>query len=409
MNSFASVKFNSMSRLPLIVLADDLTGAAEIAAIAHNAGLRAVVYTTPPNAHPVDADVLIFDTDTRLSPPAQAARRVRGFVNRLKKLPHAGLFKKTDSVLRGPVLAELAACASALGRKRTLLVPCNPSLGRIIRDGRYLIAGKPLHTTAFARDPHHPRATSIVLTLLGDEKKFNVTCHPPSSRLPRTGIIVGEATSPADVTVWAGQVDANTLPAGGADFFRVWLQTRRAYREPSRLYRLPEGAVFLINGTIAAPEPISPFPVDLVGVGARRPSSVKRLVARIQPQLFSKGFAAVTTQGPVVRKTLASTTLTRTFVGLAKELHAAGAFRHLLVAGGATAAGVLHKLKWSQFEVVHVWGPGVVTLQPTAAPEFAVTMKPGSYPWPASLSRELDPAQASSLHEQPSPRFAHAG
>lgn len=398
-----------MSRLPFIVLADDLTGAAEIAAIAHNAGLRAVVYTTPPDAHPAEADVLIFDTDTRLSPPAQAARRVRGFINRLKNLPHAGLFKKTDSVLRGPVLAELAACARALGQKRILLVPCNPSLGRIIRDGRYHIAGKPLHTTAFARDPHHPRTTSMVLSLLGKEKDFVVTCHPPSSRLPREGIIVGEATSPADVTVWAGQIDSQTLPAGGADFFRVWLQTRRPYREPSRVYRLPEGAVFLINGTIATPEPISPFPAELVGVGARRPATVKKLVSRIQPQLSERGFSAVSTQGPVVRKTAVSTTLTRTFASLAQKLHAASAFRHLLVAGGATASAVLDKLKWNQFEVVHVWGPGVVTLQPTAAPDFAVTMKPGSYPWPASLSRELNPAQASPLHEPSPSRYAHAG
>ena len=397
-----------MSRLPLIVLADDLTGAAEIAAIAHNAGLRAVVYTTPP-ARPTEADVLIFDTDTRLDPPARAARRVSAFVRRLKNVPHAGLFKKTDSVLRGPVLAELAACAAALGRRRVILVACNPSLGRTIREGRYYIAGQPLDTTTFARDPHHPRETSDVLALLGAGKKYPAVCLPPSSRLPRAGIIVGEAVSPDHVTVWAGQVDANTLPAGGADFFRVWLQTRRAYRQPSQAYRLPEGAALLINGTIAAPDPISPFPVELVGVNARRPAPVKGLVARLRPQLLLNGFAAVTTAGPVVRKTLVSTKLTHTFVQVAKQLHTADAYRHLLVAGGATASGVLDKLGWTQFEVVHVWGPGVVTLQPTAAPGFAVTMKPGSYPWPASLSRELDPAQASSLHDQSPPRYAYVG
>lgn len=397
-----------MSRLPLLVLADDLTGAAEIAAIAHNAGLRAVVYTKPP-ARLAAADVLIFDTDTRLDSPAKAARRVRAFAARLGPVPHAGIFKKTDSVLRGPVLAELAACAAALGRRRVLLVPCNPSLGRVIRDGRYYIAGRPLPTTTFARDPHHPRLTANVLKLLGAGKKFPAVCLPAGSRLPATGVIVGEADSPAHVSVWAGQVDADTLPAGGADFFRLWLQSRRAYRAPSQLYRLPEGGVFLINGTIAAPAPISPFPADLVGVGARHPPPVRTLLARLRPQLAATGFAAVTTAGPVVHRTLVSTALTRTFVQLAKQLHAAGAFRHLLIAGGATAAGALHRLGWTQFEVVHVWGPGVVTLQPTAAPGFAVTMKPGSYPWPASLSRAFNPAPDSRLHEQPPRRYAYAG
>ena len=149
--------------------------------------------------------------------------------------------------------------------------------------------------------------------------------------------------------------------------------------------------------------------MDLIGVSARRPPTVKSLVARIRPQLLGCGFAAVTTQGPVVHKTLVSTALTRTFVRLAKQLYTAGSFQHLIIAGGATAAAVLQELAWTQFEVVHVWGPGVVTLQPTTAPGFAVTMKPGSYPWPASLRCQLDPGQASSLHDQPSPRYTYAG
>ena len=397
-----------MSRLPLLVLADDLTGAAEIAAIAHLAGLRAVVTTTAP-ADLVDADVMIFDTDTRLLSPAAAARRVRVVLSQLKKVRHAGLFKKTDSVLRGPVLAELAACASALGLRRTLLVPCNPSLGRVIREGRYFVGGKPLDATAFALDPHHPRFTSEVLPLLGAKKGSRIQCLPPSSLLPRTGTIVGEADSPADVSVWAGQVDLHTLPAGGADFFRVWLQSRRSYRVPSDSYRLPAGAALLINGTIAAPEPISPFPAELTGVSARKPAAVLRLAALVRPLLLERGFAGVTTQGPVVRKTLVSAALTRTFVDLARELHGTRSFQHLLIAGGATAAAILRELAWTRFEVVHVWGPGVVTLQPTAAPGFAVTLKPGSYPWPASLCSQFDPTQAFRLHDQSAPRRHYAG
>ena len=383
---------------PFFVLADDLTGAAEIAAIAHLAGLRATVYTTLP-ADLVDADVLIFDTNTRLLPPTKAARRVRMFVDRLKNIPHSGVFKKTDSVLRGPVLAELAACAEALGRRRTLLVPSNPSLGRIIRDGKYFISDKPLNATAFARDPHHPRLSSDVITLLDPKNKSGITCIPPTNPLPRTGIVVGEADSPADVFVWAGQIDAHTLPAGGADFFRVWLQSRRAYRKPSDQYQLPEGGVLLINGTIAAPDPVSPFAGELIGIKASRPGSIRNLVARANLRLEENGYAAVTTQGPVVQSASASATLTDTFVGLTKQLHSAGKFQHLLIAGGATAAAVLRELGWTQFEVVRVWGPGVVTLQPTLAPGFAVTMKPGSYQWPSLLKQQFGPIQVSRIND----------
>lgn len=397
-----------MPPLPLIVLADDLTGAAEIAAIAHNAGLRAIVFTTLPSC-PLDVDVLIFDTNTRLLPPTQAARRVRTFVDLLKKIPHSGLFKKTDSVLRGPVLAELEACASALGRRRTLLVPSNPSLGRIIRDGHYYISDKPLDKTTFARDPHHPRLTSDVIALLDAKKESTIKCVPPTNLLPRTGVSVGEADSPADVLFWVGQVDAHTLPAGGADFFRVWLHSRRPYRQPSQVYRLPEGGVLHINGTIAAPDPISPFTVKPIGVSARRPPTVKTLAARAHTVLLEHGVVVVTTQGPVVHDTLVSIALTKVFALLAKQLHATGAFQHLLIAGGATAAAVLQELNWTQFEVVHVWGAGVVTLQPTAAPGFAITMKPGSYQWPASLCEQLAVNQASNHSDRTTSSLAPVG
>jgi uncharacterized protein YgbK (DUF1537 family) len=75
------------------------------------------------------------------------------------------------------------------------------------------------------------------------------------------------------------------------------------------------------------------------------------------------------------------------FARLAWELRNAGAFRHLLIAGGATAASVLRALGWHRLEVVRFWGPGVVSLRPTAAPEFTITLKPGSYPWPAGIRR----------------------
>ena len=217
-----------MTPRPHIVLADDLTGAAEIAAIARQAGRSVIVLTRPPDA-PVDADLLVLDTDTRLLPPALAARRVRAWTSRLARtIPrHAGVFLKVDSVLRGPVLAQLAAVARALGRSRTLLVPANPSLGRVIRGGRYFIHGRFLHETAFASDPHHPRNTSDALALLGRARNTPRVCLPAkSTELPARGVILGEAANSGDIRRWRRHLDSDTLPAGGADFFRTWLGVR---------------------------------------------------------------------------------------------------------------------------------------------------------------------------------------
>jgi uncharacterized protein YgbK (DUF1537 family) len=365
-----------MPSRPLIVLADDLTGAAEVAAIAHQAGLRAVVLTRLP-VGPVDAEVLVFDTDTRLSSPAQAARRVRTVLARLAKQASAGFFLKVDSVLRGPVTSQLEACAQSLGRRRTLLVPANPSLGRVIRDGRYFIGGIPLHDTEFSLDPHHPRTTSDVRKLLGAMTRAPLVSRAPTARsLPRSGIVVGETGIAADVLHWADRLDSATLPAGGADFFRAWLLSMTGERRNALRYTLPTGASLLLHGTTAAPAS-----AESLRFRGRQPPATATVAATLQRD----GFAAITATTATLHDPGAPAAISRGFAVLAQRLHATSGFHHLLIAGGATASSVLQTLGWSSLKVARVWGPGVVTLQPVNDREFAVTLKPGSYPWPASL------------------------
>jgi uncharacterized protein YgbK (DUF1537 family) len=369
-----------MPRRPLIVLADDLTGAAEVAALAFQAGRSAVVVTRPPSAGD-DADVLVFDSDTRLAKPSAAARRIRTSTARLKKLPHAGFFKKTDSVLRGPVLAELAACAKSLGRKRALLVAGNPSMKRVIRDGRLFVDGRPIHQTAFARDPHHPAATATVLELLHAEKHAGVVSRKPGERLPRSGIIVGDHHSVGNAAEWTRAVTRETLPAGAADFFHAWLQTTKPSPSSGHQISAPPafaGTALLLHGTTAAPATRRLLRFN----GLRAPATV-----RVAAALRHRGGAAVAATSLTLNDPLAPPVIAMNFARLARELRDAGAFRHLLIAGGATAASVLRALGWRRLEVIRVWAPGVVSLRPSAAPDFTVTLKPGSYPWPAGIRR----------------------
>ncbi|MGC4074224.1 MAG: four-carbon acid sugar kinase family protein [Nibricoccus sp.] len=111
-----------MTATPIVVLADDLTGAAEICAIGRAHGLTAVVALST-EALPRDAGLIVFDTDSRLNPPDEAARKVRHIIEHLPAGWNQRVFKKTDSVLRGPVVAELEAAAAALGTKKSCSRP----------------------------------------------------------------------------------------------------------------------------------------------------------------------------------------------------------------------------------------------------------------------------------------------
>lgn len=376
-----------MSRLPFIVIADDLTGAAELAALAHQAGLRAVVLTEAPRRG-IAADVIVCDSGTRLAPPAAAARKVAQLARCLRAIPNAGIFKKVDSVLRGNVMAEIEACMETLALKRTLLVPANPSLGRIIKNGRYFIGSRPLHQTDFARDPHHPRKTCLIDRLLADGSA-PVQCYHPAEELPAIGVSVGEAGSPADVALWASRLSEETLPAGGADFFRMWLHHQRAGRRVARPAPPELGATLMLSGTATPTDPVTPLPGPCVALKPNALPKPAPLAAETVAHLEAAKLVSVFIQVTPKSGKGSSKAINRLFSTLVRRLRPTRAFQHVLIAGGTTTALVLESLGWHRLEVVHVWGPGVVTLRPAEAPRFLITTKPGSYPWPVSLRRHF--------------------
>jgi len=146
----------------VLVIADDLTGAAEIAGIGSRYGLPTRLVRDQ-LVHRPEGGLTVIDTDSRLLPASEAAATVWKFVEPLRAGQFDLVFKKSDSVLRGPVLAEIDAMLTALGRASALLVPQNQSRGRVIRGGEYQVEGVPLYASAFANDPQYPARTSNVL------------------------------------------------------------------------------------------------------------------------------------------------------------------------------------------------------------------------------------------------------
>ena len=154
----------------MIVIADDITGAAEIAGIAFSCGqpVRLLCGGAPASAAAASASAAgsvgaagsvccdtvaangttVVATDTRSLSTAEAAAETLRLASHLSPLtshlsplashlsPLAShLFKKTDSALRGHVVEELTALMEATGYQRTVFLPANPSKGRIIRGG----------------------------------------------------------------------------------------------------------------------------------------------------------------------------------------------------------------------------------------------------------------------------------
>ena len=184
----------------IVVLADDFSGAAEIAGIAFRFGLTVELRT---DASPESTtDVLVVDTDTRSYSHAKAKTEFNLVLSRLKQMNPIWIYKKTDSVMRGPVLEEIIETMNAFNKKLCLLLPANPEKNRIISNGHYFIDGDLLNYTAFAHDPEYPAKTADVLELLGESKQIASCVRKADQQLPNEGIVICEAENTVDVQKW---------------------------------------------------------------------------------------------------------------------------------------------------------------------------------------------------------------
>jgi len=387
------------------VVADDFTGAAEIGAVGHRYGLCAeVVVGGDPSGN---ADLVCLETDSRSCPAEEAGRRAADAAQRLVGAGAQWIYKKTDSVLRGQVVAELVAVLRELQQTRALLVPVNPSLGRVIQDGHYFVHGKPICETEFARDPEHPRTSSSVLDLLG-VGETPVRAWRPRSALPESGIVVGEATTTADLAEWATHRNEQTLAAGGADFFGALLAATGLTPKPiepagprdqqtvaSGDATVGSAGYLFVCGSASeatrqfvlrcqqAKVPVFSLPAELVKGGVLEESELHSMAREPTRALDSIGRAILCVGLPPVTDRRIARGLAVEVVRLAACVLRRAAVDRVYAEGGATAVALARHMGWSRLQVQREISLGVVALGVEGRRTLIV--KPGSYAWPPGV------------------------
>jgi uncharacterized protein YgbK (DUF1537 family) len=149
-------------------IADDLTGACDVAAELAAAGQRVRVVVEPGGALACDDGIVIVNTQSRSLRPDDAAGRVR---DALRGRTTPMLLKKIDTALRGHLGAELDAACDVLGAAPAFVVAAIPAAGRVTRGGCQWFGGRPLADTEFARDPEGPGAISSIPDVLARESQ----------------------------------------------------------------------------------------------------------------------------------------------------------------------------------------------------------------------------------------------
>jgi D-threonate/D-erythronate kinase len=233
----------------MVIIADELTGAADSAAACAGSGTETIVLLSKADSDdsaPETASVLAIDANTRCLAPRQAAevtaRLVRRFGDAGAPADQALLFKKVDSTLRGHLAVELAAAlrarreqGSSGQRVVALLAPAFPAQGRTTVHGRQMLNGKPLEEVdSWPGERVRPR--SNIADVLGEAGLFcgivelaTIRSEPRSleaalTRLAsETDVIVCDAEIEADLQAIAKSsrtLGSRTVLAGSAGLAR---------------------------------------------------------------------------------------------------------------------------------------------------------------------------------------------
>jgi uncharacterized protein YgbK (DUF1537 family) len=379
------------------VIADDLTGAAELGGVGLRHGLHADILLSGPILD--GADLVCLDTDSRSSPPPTAERQAASAARQLRAARARWIYKKVDSVLRGNVVAEVAAIMNELGLPRALLLPANPSLGRVIREGRYYVNGRPIHETDFARDPEYPRTSSEVRELLlGASKQVPVCVRRVGDSLPALGIVLGEVGTPDDVRQWATCRATDMLTAGGAEFFGALLDVAGFETPASSGGEAPRPApkleLFVCGSTSdytrrfvrearARRTPVFSLPDAAARGGQLIPASLEAIAQTAASALESNPRVILQVGLPLVEDRAAARMLAVHLVKVAALVLARAKVGDVYVDGGATAAELTRRMGWTCLKVLRELAPGVTTLGVKDSPALRLTIKPGSYAgWP---------------------------
>lgn len=362
----------------IAVLADDITGAAEIAGIGLRFDLNVRFDLAGRLQEIPSADVWVIASDTRSLPEKEACALVRKIARFLRDNKLECVFKKIDSSLRGHIVAEVESLRKFIPKKQVFILPANPEIGRVIRDGFYYIDGLPLHETSFANDPDFPaKSASVNEILKSDAKKGR-------------DFILPDISTEADYREYARQIHPNSLPVGGSVFFEAWLQVCFPSAKPDtqspKSVALGDNQLMICGSTHETSRRFvrenKLFPVLAVPCTCTEKSNTCAAYLKSIFDMRKKLLITVEndTQSPV-SPVQVKNLLTKMTRSIMENCQVAEIF----VEGGATAYALIRACNFASLIPIEEYARGVVRLKIPDRENLYITIKPGSYEWPENL------------------------
>jgi 4-hydroxythreonine-4-phosphate dehydrogenase len=389
----------------VVVLADDLSGAAETAAVLTSPAVRVELFLAPaePGDSETSAGVTVVDLDDRHLRPADTARRLSEALELFA--PEAGsrrILLKIDSLLRGHLPAKLAVLHARGG---VVVAPALPNLRRVVRDGVLTVDGAALSTTsAWATDGRRAPATvaaalaplpTALLDLSTVRSQHLASAIAQAIRNERVPVCDGETDADLDAVVAAVTALSGRLPnlaiAGSAGAAAALGRTWNAARVAVPARETPSAGPLVVVGTA---EPTAASQVDLLAAAGfpeiRIPAAV--LLSARPGAGWADRLAAAADVGPAVvrldpTEPVSPSLSRRLSTGLAalvaRAVQGSPSSVDLVLTGGETARRVLDALGVDRLvPLAEIEHGAVLSRRPDGS---AVVTRPGSFGGPESL------------------------
>ncbi len=413
-------------------VADDLTGATDLALVLSQNGMRTVlVLDTPPGSGATpDADAVVVALKTRTMNPDRAVHHSLEALEWLKGHGAQRFFFKYcstfDSTERGNIGPVAEAMADVLLPDITLFCPAFPANGRTVYRGHLFVEGRLLSESSLATHPLTPMTDPDLVRVLQKQCRHSQVGLIPLETVERgTGAILEAMQALQDAGFRFCIVDAlddghllsiadagasQPLVTGGS---AVTAGLPAVYRLEGKLPEAPgpakleqvEGPVAVLSGSCseASQRQVSRLAEQALAIEVD-PLALAEGAATVQSLLERAGDLSSaqtvmffsTAPAPnvaIARERLgrwqAGELVEKTFAGLASELVGRG-IRKLIVAGGETSGAVARELGLSQLRVGPEIDPGVPWMQSLGDQGLLLAFKSGNFGGPDFFLRARD-------------------
>lgn len=399
-------------------IADDFTGATDLANALVREGMSTVVLLGVPRAGGVpDTDAVIVALKSRSIPAADAIRLSREALEWLKRngakqyyFKYCSTFDSTDAGNIGPVAEALL---EALGERFTVACPAFPTNKRTIYQGNLFVGDQLLSESSMRHHPLNPMTDSSLVRVLQRQSKgkvglvpFNVVeqgveaIRAEMKKLAASDIrhaIVDAITDQHLLSIGTACADMKLLTGGSGlalglpENFR-----RRGLLKSAKANALPHigGHAIVLSGSCSAAtqrqvaemkKQCESFGINALAL-ARGDNVVQQALAWAQPRLGDNPVLIYSTAAPqqieavqaAVGRERAGAMVEQALSEIAKVLVARGA-RRLVVAGGETSGTVVTALGIDGLRVGAEIDPGVPWTASVGNEPIALALKSGNF------------------------------